>query len=79
VEWTLGGKQSSWSLDNNTQFSWQHDARWVTEGSVISLFDDASALLRSAMCDVCFADFFGQVTEWLKTRPVRALIAAVEI
>jgi hypothetical protein len=56
VEWTLGGKQSTWSLGNNTQFSWQHDARWVEEGSVISLFDDASACLRLAKPGIRPAD-----------------------
>jgi hypothetical protein len=40
IMWTLGGKDSSFTLGRGTQFSWQHDAR--LHGHTLSLFDDAS-------------------------------------
>lgn len=41
VLWTLGGKQSSFTMGTGTNFEWQHDAR-LHPGGVLSLFDDAS-------------------------------------
>ena len=45
VIWRLGGKQSSFQLAGNLNFSSQHDARFVAENStttIISMFDNAS-------------------------------------
>jgi outer membrane protein assembly factor BamB len=41
IIWTLGGKNSSFSMGSGTQFSWQHDAH-LYPGGRLSLFDDAS-------------------------------------
>jgi hypothetical protein len=40
ILWTLGGKQSSFTVAPRARFSWQHDAR--LHGDALSLFDDAS-------------------------------------
>lgn len=42
VLWRLGGKSSDFQVDNDAQFSWQHDARYVPDGN-ITLFDDGAA------------------------------------
>jgi EmrB/QacA subfamily drug resistance transporter len=39
IEWTLGGRHSSFKLGPNAGFEWQHDARLGTN-STISMFDD---------------------------------------
>jgi hypothetical protein len=39
VEWTLGGKHSTFTLGRNAQFEWQHDIQLHPQG-VVSLFDD---------------------------------------
>lgn len=39
VAWQLGGKKSTFTVDQGAQFYWQHDARWRTN-NVISMFDD---------------------------------------
>lgn len=41
VIWRLGGKRSDFSMGPGAQFSWQHDARVVSD-NVITLFDDGS-------------------------------------
>ena len=41
VMWTLGGKNSSFSMGPGTAFEWQHNAR--LHGQTLSLFDDGSA------------------------------------
>jgi Arylsulfotransferase (ASST) len=40
VIWTLGGKNSSFSVGAGANFSWQHDAHLV--GDTLTVFDDAS-------------------------------------
>ncbi len=40
IIWTLGGKQSDFTFESGAQFSWQHDARFISK-NIISLFDDA--------------------------------------
>ncbi|KAJ6611304.1 ASST-domain-containing protein [Mycena sp. CBHHK59/15] len=46
IVWRLGGKRSDFTaLDNESDFHWQHHAKWRTAGSQISLFDDAAALM----------------------------------
>jgi predicted lipoprotein with Yx(FWY)xxD motif len=40
VDWQLGGKDSTFTLGQNADFSYQHDARFVT-GNEISMFDDS--------------------------------------
>jgi hypothetical protein len=39
VEWTLGGKRSSFKFGSNAGFQWQHDVA-LHPGSMVSLFDD---------------------------------------
>jgi hypothetical protein len=46
IEWTLGGKHSSWTIGEGAEFSWQHDPRWLVEGELLSLFDNASTSKR---------------------------------
>ncbi|KIK57482.1 hypothetical protein GYMLUDRAFT_98597 [Collybiopsis luxurians FD-317 M1] len=41
IIWTIGGKNSSVTMNTNTGFAWQHDARWRNGGTQISLFDNA--------------------------------------
>lgn len=40
VQWTLGGKDSSYRMGPGTNFEWQHDARLHLNG-VLTVFDDA--------------------------------------
>jgi hypothetical protein len=42
ILWRLGGKQSSFKMGAGVNFSYQHDARVLSDSSGISLFDDAS-------------------------------------
>jgi EmrB/QacA subfamily drug resistance transporter len=39
IEWTLGGKHSSFSFGRGAVFGWQHDVKFG-QGSTITLFDD---------------------------------------
>lgn len=41
IVWQLGGKQSDFKIEQKAQFSWQHDARYLSK-HIISLFDDNS-------------------------------------
>ncbi|KAJ7795878.1 ASST-domain-containing protein [Mycena olivaceomarginata] len=46
IIWRLGGKQSDFTaLGNDTEFHWQHHARWRNDKTQISLFDDGAAVL----------------------------------
>jgi EmrB/QacA subfamily drug resistance transporter len=38
IQWTLGGRHSSFKFGPNASFEWQHDVR--IEGSTVSVFDD---------------------------------------
>jgi EmrB/QacA subfamily drug resistance transporter len=38
IEWTLGGKRSSFKFGPGAAFQWQHDAR--LDGSTVTMFDD---------------------------------------
>lgn len=43
IEWELGGMQSSFIIESSAQFSWQHNAVFVSKtgtNEVISMFDD---------------------------------------
>ncbi|MGH2843084.1 MAG: arylsulfotransferase family protein [Solirubrobacteraceae bacterium] len=42
VSWRLGGKRSDFALGPGARFYFQHDARALSDGSGMSLFDDAS-------------------------------------
>ncbi|MBV9425465.1 MAG: aryl-sulfate sulfotransferase [Solirubrobacterales bacterium] len=42
IVWTLGGKESSFTLGSGVRFEWQHDARLHPDGT-ITLFDDAAS------------------------------------
>lgn len=42
ITWRLGGKNSSFTMGDNTDFSWQHDNRWRSDDT-ISLFDNAAS------------------------------------
>ena len=39
VEWTLGGRKSSFKLGSDARFEWQHDVRMQSD-STVSLYDD---------------------------------------
>jgi predicted MFS family arabinose efflux permease len=39
VEWTLGGRRSSFKFGHGAEFQWQHDVR-LGPGSTVSVFDD---------------------------------------
>lgn len=39
IVWQLGGKQSSFTIESSASFSWQHDARFISN-DLISMFDD---------------------------------------
>ncbi|HEX5853642.1 MAG TPA: arylsulfotransferase family protein, partial [Solirubrobacteraceae bacterium] len=39
IEWTLGGRRSSFKFGPGAAFEWQHDAR-LGDGSTVSMFDD---------------------------------------
>jgi hypothetical protein len=39
IQWTLGGRHSSFRFGPNADFQWQHDVR-LYPGSVLSMFDD---------------------------------------
>ncbi|MGN6169716.1 MAG: arylsulfotransferase family protein, partial [Solirubrobacteraceae bacterium] len=41
VLWTLGGKNSSFTMGNGTKFYWQHDAE-LHHGGLLSVFDDGA-------------------------------------
>ncbi|KAJ6540340.1 ASST-domain-containing protein [Mycena capillaripes] len=46
IIWRLGGKQSDFTaIGNNTEFHWQHHARWRNDETQISLFDDGAAVI----------------------------------
>lgn len=43
IVWNLGGKNSSFTIDSDAEFSWQHDARFLAftaTDNTISMFDD---------------------------------------
>lgn len=40
IVWRLGGRRSDFAIPPRDRFAWQHDARWVEDGTVISLFDN---------------------------------------
>ncbi|AEF41105.1 hypothetical protein AS9A_2658 [Hoyosella subflava DQS3-9A1] len=42
IMWTLGGKNSDFTLGSGVEFRYQHDARWLPDGR-ISLLDNVSA------------------------------------
>ena len=39
IEWTLGGKHSSFAIPARDDFEWQHDVE-LHDGSIVTLFDD---------------------------------------
>ncbi len=40
IEWTLGGRRSSFKFDRGADFQWQHDVELRQGGSEVSLYDD---------------------------------------
>ena len=51
IVWRLGGKNSDFEMNDLTRFWWQHDARALSDGSGLSLFDDASDPVERANGD----------------------------
>jgi len=44
IIWQMGGDNSSFTMGNGTEYSWQHHARWVTKNdtyATMTLFDNA--------------------------------------
>ena len=40
IEWTLGGKRSSFKFGPGAAFQWQHDVKLRVRGSTVTMFDD---------------------------------------
>jgi len=40
IEWTLGGKRSSFKFGPGAAFQWQHDVKLESDGSTVTMFDD---------------------------------------
>ncbi|KAJ7327938.1 ASST-domain-containing protein [Mycena albidolilacea] len=50
IIWRLGGKTSDFTpVGNDTQFFWQHHARWHADETQISLFDDGAAFIDTTV------------------------------
>ncbi|KAK6980907.1 ASST-domain-containing protein [Favolaschia claudopus] len=50
IAWRLGGKQSDFkAIGNDTEFHWQHHARWRADETQISLFDNAAAVIETTV------------------------------
>ncbi|OCF44771.1 hypothetical protein I317_01461 [Kwoniella heveanensis CBS 569] len=47
ILWTIGGKNSSFSMGDGSAFEWQHDARWRDNYTQISVFDNAATSWES--------------------------------
>lgn len=47
IEWTVGGKRSTYTFGKDAQFQWQHDVK-LNSGNVLSVFDDHCCLQTSA-------------------------------
>jgi EmrB/QacA subfamily drug resistance transporter len=47
IEWTLGGKRSSFGFGPGASFEWQHDVE-LGPGSLVSMFDDHCCQVRGA-------------------------------
>ena len=48
VEWTLGGKHSSFKFASGASFQWQHDVQ-LHKGNVVSVFDDACCAIGATI------------------------------
>ncbi|KAJ7026670.1 ASST-domain-containing protein [Mycena alexandri] len=47
IIWRLGGSRSDFTaVSNDTEFNWQHHARWRNNETQISVFDDGAAVLH---------------------------------
>lgn len=46
VQWTLGGRKSSFKIGPGAEFSWQHDVR-LRPSSVVTMFDDHCCQIKS--------------------------------
>jgi hypothetical protein len=42
IQWTLGGKHSSFKMGKNASFAFQHDARLSANSSLMTIFDDGA-------------------------------------
>ncbi|KAJ6496245.1 ASST-domain-containing protein, partial [Mycena sanguinolenta] len=50
ILWRLGGKTSDFAfIGNNTEFHFQHHARWHVDGTQISIFDDGAAVIETSV------------------------------
>jgi hypothetical protein len=47
IDWTLGGKHSTYTFGKDAQFQWQHDVK-LSSGNVVSAFDDHCCLQTGA-------------------------------
>jgi EmrB/QacA subfamily drug resistance transporter len=47
ILWTLGGKDSSFSVPSDARFAWQHDAQMVN-GDTVTMFDDHCCYITGA-------------------------------
>ncbi|KZP11149.1 hypothetical protein FIBSPDRAFT_837791 [Athelia psychrophila] len=63
IIWRMGGKNSSFAMGNGTNFEWEHDARFHSNGTKISVFDNAGTATvaeepsaRGLLLDVDYAN-----------------------
>ncbi|KAF8172973.1 ASST-domain-containing protein, partial [Mycena galopus ATCC 62051] len=50
IIWRLGGKIPDFTdIGNNTEFHWQHHARWRADETQVSLFDDGAAVIDTTI------------------------------
>ena len=47
IEWTLGGKHSSFKFASGASFQWQHDVQ-LHKGNMVSVFDDACCAIGAS-------------------------------
>jgi EmrB/QacA subfamily drug resistance transporter len=67
VIWTLGGKDSDFTIPDGDDFAWQHDAKLIDGGQEVSLFDDHC-------CDIT-----GSGTYLAPTGPTRGLVLKLDL
>lgn len=48
IEWTLGGKHSSFKFASGASFQWQHDVQ-LHKGNLVSVFDDACCAIGATI------------------------------
>jgi Arylsulfotransferase (ASST) len=77
INWTVGGKFSSFKMGSNTMFYFQHDAR-LHDGDILTLFDDAGQPFKEKQSRALTLKLDGQkntatlVSQYLHTPALKA-------